>query len=265
MVTILTWCTRSIKKAIGYAIVASFSGRRIADRSPKQEGATAMRITVLANGKGGCGKTTLATTLASALAVSGRRVALADADPQRSSITWLARRPAEAAPIGAIDWSSADACAVARSLAISERALDWLIVDAPADLATNIGIRNRLAAVIERADSIVAPAAPSCFDVHATRSFLACIEAASGENGSADILLVENRVRKKRREHALATYAAHPPVAALRDRGVYAKLAAIGLSLFDSARPRHAQIRGEWSPLLAAMAAPMIDRVRSSH
>ena len=58
-----------------------------------------MRVILVANTKGGCGKTTMSTTLASALAASGRRVAIADADPQRSSLTWLARRPAEAPPL----------------------------------------------------------------------------------------------------------------------------------------------------------------------
>ena len=41
-----------------------------------------MLAILVSNAKGGCGKTTLATTLASAYAVGGFKVALADADPQ---------------------------------------------------------------------------------------------------------------------------------------------------------------------------------------
>lgn len=230
-----------------------------------------MRVTVLANGKGGCGKTTLATTLASALAVAGRRVALADADPQRASLTWLARRPADAAPVGALDWTSARAATVRRGLRVAETSLDWLIVDAPADLLRNSAVRKRLAGVITRADSIIAPATPSIFDAHATRQFLAGIEAEACGSGAdaAEVFVVANRVPKKdrrgRRDAQGAAEFAFPslgaaaaaPIAALCNRAAYRRLAEIGLSLFDSARPNHAAIRAEeWRPLLAALAAP---------
>jgi cellulose biosynthesis protein BcsQ len=62
-------------------------------------------ITVLvANSKGGCGKTTIATHLAAAFAGAGLRAALADADRQGSSLGWLRARPDGAAPIQALDW-----------------------------------------------------------------------------------------------------------------------------------------------------------------
>lgn len=217
-----------------------------------------MRVTVLANGKGGCGKTTLATTLASALAVSGRRVALADADAQRSSLAWLARRPIDAAPIGALDWTVARPQTVAKGVALAERALDWLIVDAPADLLRNARTRRRLASALERADNIVAPTTPSPFDMLATRQFLAGIEAAPCMAGDADILLVANRLPKKARAFAAPFAAGLAPVASLYNRSAYRKLAEHGLGLFDSPRGRHAAIRAdEWRPLLSALAAPI--------
>lgn len=223
-----------------------------------------MRVTVLANAKGGCGKTTLATTLASALAVAGRRVALADADPQRAGLTWLARRPLDAAPIGALDWTSASPTAVSRALAIAERSLDWLIVDAPADLLRNPQIRLRLANVLDRADSVVAPTTPSPFDAHATRAFLAGIEAAPCSARGAAILLVANRLPKKKRAMRVGSTREQPigaefaPVAGLSNRSAYRKLAARGLGLFDSLEPRHAAIRAaEWPPLLSALAIPV--------
>ena len=58
-----------------------------------------MMIVLVANTKGGCGKTTVATHLAAALACHGHRTALADADRQRSSLGWARLRPGTAAPI----------------------------------------------------------------------------------------------------------------------------------------------------------------------
>src|SRR5437879_8608827 len=66
-------------------------------RGPGDPGALDREISVqtivIANPKGGSGKTTLATNIAGWLAGKRQRVVLADADPQRSSTQWLQRRP----------------------------------------------------------------------------------------------------------------------------------------------------------------------------
>ena len=54
----------------------------------------ARRILVI-NGKGGCGKTTIATNLAVAYASAGHVVALMDNDPQASSSYWAEQRDPE--------------------------------------------------------------------------------------------------------------------------------------------------------------------------
>jgi len=54
-----------------------------------------MRHIMVMNPKGGCGKSTLATNLASYYAARGKKTALVDYDPQRSSLDWLDRRPAK--------------------------------------------------------------------------------------------------------------------------------------------------------------------------
>ncbi len=53
-----------------------------------------MKHILIANSKGGSGKTTLATNLAGYFASLGKRVMLNDLDRQQSSAQWLARRPA---------------------------------------------------------------------------------------------------------------------------------------------------------------------------
>jgi len=53
-----------------------------------------MRVIVVANPKGGSGKTTLSINLAGCLAAQGERVALLDLDRQKSATHWLATRGA---------------------------------------------------------------------------------------------------------------------------------------------------------------------------
>ena len=244
-----------------------------------------MRVILVANTKGGCGKTTMSTTLASALAASGRRVAIADADPQRSSLTWLARRPAEAPPIHAIDsaptpprlgdperrsarlmrksswWREVwrDARAEAR-----RKRIEWLIIDAPAgEMALSGGLR----ALISKVDLVVAPVAPSVYDEHATRRFLALLEGAPAfRDGDADLIVVANRIRRKRRlegrlADAVGRFFARigfEPTAEIREGAAYPALAADGLGLFDPqvdaiASRKTAQLRADWRPLLGAL------------
>ena len=54
-----------------------------------------MRHVMVLNAKGGCGKSTLSTNIAVFFARDGHKVCIADYDPQRSSLDWLAMRPAD--------------------------------------------------------------------------------------------------------------------------------------------------------------------------
>lgn len=234
-----------------------------------------MRIVLVANDKGGCGKTTIATTLAAAAARGGARVALADAAPQRAALSWLGRRacvgarPDAEAPglaplrpmpaISALDWTRG-----ARLGSLDDGALDLLVVDtAPG------GLDPDLAAA---ADVVLAPFSVSLFDGQATLRFLALIEAQlQARGGRAALFAVANGLRKRRGPRgaiapkilcALEDGGAEL-IGELSDHALYPVLAEGGLSVFDARGPKPARLQGQWSPLLTRLRVAPPPRPRA--
>lgn len=205
-----------------------------------------MRSVLIANAKGGVGKTTAATTIAAALARQGARVALADADRQRSALRWLKSRPGAAAPIETLDWSRG------KDVGETPNKLDWLVIDAPGALKG-----PKAEALAAEADVVVTPVTASSFDLRATAKFLEELEAIKRvRKGRAVVLLMANRVRRGRAQDALEAFFAErdrAPIAHISDRAAYVELAGMGLSVFDRDIKALAPLRDEWAPLLAAL------------
>lgn len=206
-----------------------------------------MRTVLVVNSKGGCGKTTIATTLASAFAASGVRIALADGDRQKSSTAWLKRRPKTANKIDWLDWSKT------KKLGDAPKGIDWLVVDSPGALRG--GHAEDLA---READAIVVPVLPSVFDTEATRRFLTGLDKIKRiRKGKAALWLVANRLRPRSRagralEETL-TEAGMPPVTSITDRAIYGELAHDGLALFDRRGVTLEPIFAQWRPLIEAI------------
>jgi chromosome partitioning protein len=201
-------------------------------------------ITILvANVKGGCGKTTVATHLAAACAVAGHATLLADCDRQRSALGWVERRPETAARIVGADWS--------KEVGKPHKGLARLVIDAPAALR-----RGQIEALVELADIVVLPVQPGAFDEGATRRFLDRLEELKAViKGRKPVAVVGNRLRPRTRASdrldGFLAETGHRVVARLRDSSLYPECAQSGVSLFDLPGKRVAEVRGDWLPLLA--------------
>jgi chromosome partitioning protein len=201
-----------------------------------------MPVIVVANPKGGVGKSTLSVNIAGCLAAAGHAVMLGDVDRQQSSRQWLALRPASARRIEG--WA-VDADAVVRP----PKGVTHVVLDTPA------GVHGkRLDAVMKIADQLLIPLQASLFDIQATHGFVH--ELRSHKRGQEVKLgLVGMRVRENTRSvDQLQSYLATLPVPVvgwLRDTQNYVQLAAHGLTLFDVAPSRVERDLEQWQPLAA--------------
>lgn len=200
-----------------------------------------MPVIVVANPKGGVGKSTIATNLAGCIASRGHAVMLGDVDRQQSARTWLSLRPASAWPIAG--WDVAH-----DNIVKPPKGTTHVVLDTPAGLHG-----RRFDEVMKLADQIVVPLQPSIFDIYATRDFLNQV-LAHRKSAQVQVGVVGMRVR----EHTIAAdqlkaFVAQlevPVVGYLRDTQNYIQLAARGLTLWDVAPGRVERDLQQWEPLI---------------
>lgn len=211
-----------------------------------------MLSVLIANPKGGCGKTTLATNLAGHLARARRQVMLGDIDRLHTARQWLKLRSPQLPPIRSWDIDPADPQRPARP----PKGTSHVVLDSPAGLHG-----KKLAAVLKLVDRVLVPLQPSLFDMLATGGFLDTLrEEKAVRNGKLRIAIVGMRVDPRTRsaqelERFLARYDL-PVLALLRDTQLYVQAAAHGLTLFDLAPSRVERDLEQWRPIVDWIGAP---------
>ncbi len=201
-----------------------------------------MPVVVIANPKGGVGKSTLATNVAGYYASKGHAVMLGDADRQQSSRLWLGLRPAQARPISTWEMS-------ADLIVKPPRGTTHVVLDTPG------GLHGwRFNDVMKMADKVIVPLQPSVFDIFATRAFLDQLAA----NKHADKLQiglvgmrVDGRTIASDKLHEFVDTLGMPVLGYLRDTQNYIHLAARGLTLFDVAPGRVEKDLAQWADICA--------------
>jgi len=223
-----------------------------------------MRKIMLLNAKGGCGKSTMATNLASYYASQGKSVVIADYDPQGSSMEWIEARAQDRPPIiGIAAWRE--------PLRVS-RSTDYVIMDVPA------GSRGtELTSMVRRAQTVVIPVLPSPTDIRACAHFIHdLLLVGRVTRDETRLAVVANRVRESTgvqgaMEQVLGsikipytslntqiyqnlerflTRLKIPFVATLRESNNYLVADARGMGIFDLPSDSAAQDIEQWEPLL---------------
>ena len=201
-----------------------------------------MRTILIANPKGGSGKTTLATNLAGYLAKQNQRVVMWDLDQQKSSLNWLALRAPELPSISRLGLERDASKGNIKNN-------DWLVLDSPA------GIQGKnLSHALKIAHKIIVPVQPSVFDMVATRDFINRLaEEKTIQRKKSFIGIVGMRVDPRTRaastlEQFLMQYDL-PILTYLRDTMVYVNAAFNGKSIFDLPFYQAERELVQWQPL----------------
>jgi chromosome partitioning protein len=209
-----------------------------------------MRVntTLVINPKGGSGKTTVATNLASYFVANGTATAVMDYDPQGSSMNWLRIRPAHARPIHGANAAPQKTGLRAIGMHVPANT-QQLIIDAPAG-ASGLVLQDMLS----RAHCILIPVAPSAIDIHATANFIRDL-LLTGKIRANNIRIgvVANRVRKANPvyeplERFLKSLNL-PLLARLSDSDVFLAAAESGLGIFEMDFTVSAAERGQFQPI----------------
>lgn len=201
---------------------------------------------VIANPKGGCGKTTLATNLASYYAGQGLPVALVDHDEQKSSLDWARGRPARCAPI--------------QILTPEDEVPPYSIIIS--DTSAGLSI-PRLMDLLTGNYRLLIPILPSPTDIKAAVRYLMNLSRVDAPPDKRRVAFVANRVSTQTRYFKVLeeflSHVEYPLITALRNTQNYVKAAEAGASIFDFPASRFKQDQHHFQPLLNWLEQPVAE------
>jgi chromosome partitioning protein len=209
------------------------------------------RRILVTNAKGGCGKTTLATGIASHLAAEGQTVRLFDHDTQGSALQWYKRRDAQLPEIAVVDASRRPDNHMTRSWQLRvPPGTDTVILDTPAGISP-----TELAGMLQQDDFLIIPVLPSPIDIHASAYFIRdLLVIGKARKKQVRMAVVANRVRANTLSyHALERFLFTlkiPFITSLRDTQLYSRAFEQGIGILDLRESRARKDREQWAPLL---------------
>jgi len=217
---------------------------------------------LVTNAKGGCGKTTITTNIASHYARRGKTVRLFDHDTQGSSLAWINRRPADLAIVTGVDASKNSDHRLTRSWQLRvPPETDVAIIDSPA--GTDV---NELGTLFQQNDSVLIPVLPSPIDIHAAAHFIkALLTTGRVRTKMIRVAVVANRVRKNTlMYHSLERFLFSlniPFIASLRDTQLYARAIELGIGVTEISGVRNKIDREQWAPIVRWLDTPVISEI----
>jgi chromosome partitioning protein len=209
-----------------------------------------MNSTLVINSKGGSGKTTIATNLASYFAAQNIPTTIMDYDPQGSSLHWLRARPAPVARIYGANAAPQKGGRI-RSVEMHVPAdTQQLLIDAPAGTSGLL-----LQEMLGRADGILIPVAPSAIDIHATANFVRDLLLVGRiRTRNIQLAVVANRVRSSMPVYQplerFLNSLGLPFLTRISDSDVYVKAAEAGIGIFEMAPSTAAAECAEFMPVV---------------
>jgi chromosome partitioning protein len=210
-----------------------------------------MPVLAFLNQKGGVGKTTLATNVATALAIQKQRVLFIDADQQGSALDWSAARKGELLfPVVGLPKDT-----LHREIPALGESYDWVIIDGPPR------VYNVAKSAIAAADIVVIPVQPSPYDVWAAKEIVDLITEVRVIKAHLKAVFAVNRkiVGTAIGRDVAAALASYPvPVleAAISQRVGFAESAAAGQTVLetDATGPGAEEIRAMVAELMEQTA-----------
>ena len=210
-----------------------------------------MQTIAILNSKGGSGKTTVSTNLASYYAETGRNTVLIDYDSQGSSTHWVSTRTEDQASIRCIPAYQRSKGQTRCFQMRLDPSTDKVIIDTPAGIS-----HYQLTDIVNRSNFIIIPVLPSSIDIHAVNGFIEQLfKLTRIHRGETKLAVIGNRTTDNTKIYGALKEKLNqmniPFITKIRDTQHYTHSANQGKGLFElHSNHLETQNKSDWYPLL---------------